>query len=352
MPTDVPADGNPAGVRADVAGAAAEPSGTGRRAVPWRAILLAIIVAGLILVPFGLGNFWLRVTTTMLMFAGLGHAMQLMIGLAGLPALGNIVFFGVGAYAAALLTLRVGLPPPVAIGLGGAVAAAVGLATSRAMLSLRGSYFLMATVALNFALLELVQVTREWTNGPQGLTLPSIVSGSPQTVYLTFYFLFLAVLGASSLLIVLIRRSRLGYGLLAIKGNEDAALMLGIPAFRYKAMAWCASAALSGVIGGIYAMWIGYIDPESVFDLLISLTVILMVLLGGRLLILGPILGAFAYELVDVIAWRELNEARLAGLGIALVVVVRYLPGGLPELVDHVRRWRRSRAGTEVADAA
>ncbi len=345
-------------MRTNGADATIGPQATARTSAPpgprrhlWQAIIAIALIAGLIALPFGLGNFWLRVMTTTLMFAGLGHAMQLMVGLAGWPALGNVVFFGVGAYSAALLSLRADVPVPLAVALGGVVAGAVALAAARAMLSLRGSYFLMATVALNFAMLELVLVARDLTNGPQGLTLDPVVTGSPQLVYQTFYFVFLGILGASSVLIAIIRRSRLGYGLLAIKGNEDAALMLGIPAFRYKAIAWGASAALTGVIGGIYAFWIGYIDPESVFDLLISLTVILMVLLGGRLLIVGPILAAFAYELVDVFAWREFNEARLAALGIALVVVVRFLPGGLPELVDHARRRMRAPTPPEVHDA-
>jgi len=314
-----------------------------------------VIVTGVVLValPFALGNFWLRVMTTGLMFAGLGHGMQIMLGLAGWPALGNVVFFGVGAYAAALLNLRLGIPPILAVPLGGLVAAAVALMAARAMLSLRGSYFLMATVALNFAMLELVLVSRELTNGPQGLTLDPVVTGSPQYVYSVFYFVFLAVLAVSSAAVVLLRRSRLGFGLLAIKGNEDAAAMLGVPMFRYRAIAWAASAGLTGLIGGVYAFWIGYIDPESVFDLLISLAVILMVLLGGRLLVAGPIIAAFAYELVDVVAWRELNEARLLALGLALVVVVRFLPGGLPEVGDHLARLRGSRRPREEsADAA
>jgi branched-chain amino acid transport system permease protein len=311
----------------------------------WRIPVVIALATLLIALPFGLGNFWLRVMTTALMFAGLGHAMQIMVGLAGWPALGNVVFFGVGAYAAALINLRLDVPVILAIPLAGLVAALVSLVASRAMLSLRGSYFLMATVALNFAMLEFTQVTRVITNGPQGLTLPPVVTGSPQFVYTVFYFAFLGILGLSSVVLLLLRRSRLGYGLLAIKGNEDAALMLGVPTFRYKAAAWAASAALSGIIGGIYAFWIGYIDPESVFDLLISLSVILMVLLGGRLLVLGPIIGAFAYEIVDVVAWREFNEARLAALGIALVLIVRFVPGGLPEIYDHVVRFRQSRGG-------
>jgi branched-chain amino acid transport system permease protein len=172
-------------------------------------------------------------------------------------------------------------------------------------------------------------------------------------VYTVFYFIFLAVLAISSVVLLVLRRSRLGYGLLAIKGNEDAAMMLGVPAFRYKAVAWALSAGLTGVIGGIYAFWIGYIDPDSVFDLLISLTVILMVLLGGRLLILGPLMGALAYTIVDVLAWREFNEARLAALGILLAVVVRFVPGGLPELYDHlVRLIHARRAGKAGHNAA
>ena len=350
MPTDPATDVPP--TRGAAAGESATDRLRLRRLLSWHVVAGLVIASVLVALPFGLGNFWLRVMTTTLMFAGLGHAMQLMVGLAGWPALGNVVFFGVGAYTAALLNTRAELPVPLAIAIGGLVSGAVALAAARAMLSLRGSYFLMATVALNFAVLELVVVSRDLTNGSQGLTLQPIVSGSPQFVYQTFYFIFLAVLGASSLLIALVRRSRLGHGLLAIKGNEDAALMLGIPSFRYKAIAWGMSATLSGVIGGIYAFWIGYIDPESAFDLLISLTVILMVLLGGRLLILGPVLAAFAYELVDVLAWRELDEARLAALGIALVIVVRFLPGGLPELADHVRRVRVAPDGREAPDAA
>lgn len=323
------------------------------RRIGWRGAVLFTLALMMIALPFVLGNFWLRVMTTALMFAGLGHGMQMIFGLAGWPALGNVVFFGVGAYTAALLNLRADVPPLVAVPAGGLVAALVALVAARAMLSLRGSYFLMATVALNFAMLEVVQVGRALTNGPQGLTLAPVVMGSPQFVYQTFYFIFLVVLGLSAGVLALLRRSRLGYGLLAIKGNEDAALMLGIPSFRYKAIAWAASAGVTGVIGGIYAFWIGYIDPESVFDLLISLAVILMVLLGGRLLVFGPIIGAFLYELIDVVAWREFNEARLAALGIALVVIVRFLPGGLPELGDHITRTLRRRpAGTETTDAA
>src|SRR5688572_1180568 len=146
----------------------------------WRLLLLVALIAVMLVLPFGLSNFWLRVMATGLMFAGLGLAMQIMIGLVGWPALGNVVFFGVGAYSAALLNLRLDAPVYLAIPFGGLVAALLALLAARAMLSLRGSYFLMATVALNFAMLEVVLVARGVTNGSQGLTLSPVVVGSPQ----------------------------------------------------------------------------------------------------------------------------------------------------------------------------
>jgi branched-chain amino acid transport system permease protein len=310
-----------------------------RRAV--RLLAVAAVLLALAMVPLGMGNFWLRVATSAVVLAGLAQSLNVMVGLAGYPALGNIVFFGVGAYATALLAADAGVPPPVAIAAGGVVAALYGLLASRAMLSLRGSYFLMATVALNAATLEFVSVAKGITHGPLGVTLPPLVVGSPETVYRTFYALFIGLLVAACIALVLVRRSRLGYGLLSIKGNEDAAEMLGVPTFPYKAVAWAISAAIAGLVGGSYAYWIGYIDPGSVFDLLLSLEVFLIVLLGGRALVLGPVIAAVGFELVGVTAWSNFQEAHLLVTGALIVLVVLFLPGGLPELTDRVSSARR-----------
>lgn len=321
-----------------IEGAARVPAAA--RSVSWRVPAAVCLLVIAVLLPFGLNNYWLRLITTGLMFGGLAHALNLMVGLAGWPALGNVVFFGLGGYGTAVLSTRLGAPPLVAIAFGAVLASMCALAASRAMLSLRGSHFLMATVALNYAVLEFVVVAKGLTNGPQGITLAPLFDGPPDVVYRMFFYLFLAVVGVSTLVLLAMRGSRLGYGLLAIKGNEDAALMLGVPVFRYKAVAWAVSAALSGLIGGIYAYWVGFIDPRTVFDLGISLEVFLMVLLGGRLIVVGPIVGALAYEIIAVSAWGRFQEARLAVLGALLVGLVVFLPGGVPDLLDRLTTFR------------
>lgn len=332
MPTDTP------GVGADdwARPAAGPPDQPGGRLWPLVSprllVVLLLVVLVLVLLPWLVGNFWLRVSTTALMVAALALALNLMVGLAGYPALGNMVFFGVGGYVTALLAANLHMTPAVAIALGSLAAAGYALLASRAMLSLRGSYFLMATVALNFMTLELVVVLRGITRGARGVTVPPLVTGDPSTVYDTFYFLFLALLAVAAIVLLVVRRSRLGLGLLAIKGNEDAAMMLGVPTFRYKAVAWALSAALTGAVGALHAYWIGFIDPDASFDLISSLEVFLVTLLGGPMLVLGPIVASFLYQVAGVVAWSNFTEAHLAVLGILIVVVVMYLPGGLPEL--------------------
>lgn len=127
--------------------------------------------------------------------------------------------------------------------------------------------------------------------------------------------------------------------------------MLGVPTFRYKAIAWALSAGLAGAVGATHAYWIGFIDPGSSFDLIMSLEVFLIALLGGPLLVIGPIIGAFTFEVAGVIAWASFTEAHLAVLGVLMVIVVTYLPGGLPELPTRIRGIVARRRGTHGRSA-
>jgi branched-chain amino acid transport system permease protein len=313
-----------------------------------RRVRIGLLVAAILVlavVPFGLDNYWLRVLTTALMFGAMAQALNCLVGLAGYPSLGNVVFFGVGAYAAAILGDREVLSPPLAIMAGGIVAGLYALLTARAMLGLRGSYFLMATVALNGLTLEVAIVARELTGGTLGLRAPALLIGSPAEVYQTFYFIFLGLVAVSSIVLFTLRRSKLGFGMLAIRGNEDAAEALGVPTFWYKTVAWTASAVLTGWVGGVYAYWIGFVDPDAVFDLVVSLMVFLMVLIGGRWLVIGPLIGAGIIQYLDVTAWSRFSEWHLGVVGLVIVLLVTFLPGGISELparfkqtVDRFRR--------------
>jgi len=309
----------------------------------------AVIISAALVAPFALNNYWLRILTTALMFGALGQALNVLVGLSGYPSLGNVVFFGTGAYAAGVLANSFGMAPLPSVLAGAGVAAGYALLVSRAMLLLRGSYFLMATVALNALTLEIITVLRGLTKGALGLNIPPLVVGSATRVYTVFYFIFLSVAVASGMILTLLRRSKMGYGLLAIRGNEDVAQVLGIPAFWYKTAAWCISAALTGAIGGFYAYWIGFIDPSTVFDLIFSVEIFLIVLLGGRLLIWGPVLGALVFQYLSVITWARFIETHLAVLGAAIVLLVLFAPGGIPQVAERVQVLLRSGRATRAA---
>jgi branched-chain amino acid transport system permease protein len=310
-----------------------------------RVLLIAAAIVFFAAIPFGLDNYWLRILTTALMFGALAQALNALVGLTGYPSLGNIVFYGVGAYAAAVLGEREIVSPGVAILLAGPIAGLYALLVARAMLGLRGSYFLMATVALNALTLEIAVVARDLTGGSLGLRVPPLVVGTPAHVYQVFYFLFLAVVAIASVVLLYLRRSKHGFGMLAIRGNEDAAEALGVPTFRYKTLAWVASGTLTGWVGGLYAYWIGFVDPDAVFDLVLSLMVFLMVLIGGRWLIVGPLIGAMLIQYLDVTAWSKFSDLHLGIVGLVIVLLVTFLPGGISELPSKlsINRFRSRR---------
>ena len=308
-----------------------------------RGLLLAAVVVVLLVLPYSLDNYWLRMVTTALMFGALAQALNCLVGLTGYPSLGNVVFFGVGAYAAAILGDREVFSPWVSIAVAGVIAGLYALIVARAMLGLRGSYFLMATVALNGLTLEIAIVARDLTGGTLGLRAPALVIGTPVEVYRAFYYFFLGLVVVSSVALLVLRRSRMGFGMLAIRGNEDAAEALGVPTFRYKTLAWVTSAVLTGWAGALYAYWIGFVDPDAVFDLILSIMVFLMVLIGGRWLIIGPLIGAGLIQYLDVAAWSRFSEWHLGVVGLAIVLLVIFLPGGISELpaklsLDKLRR--------------
>ena len=141
----------------------------------------------------------------------------------------------------------------------------------------------------------------------------------------------------------LVARNRLGFGLRCIQQNEDAAIMLGINALRYKVAAFTLSAVFPGICGGIYASWVNYIDPTDVYDVLLSVKPIVMVLLGGVGTVLGGVYGAFLFLLMEELVWRNLLQFHAGLLGIIVVCLVLFLPEGLrgARWPGASRRWRR-----------
>jgi branched-chain amino acid transport system permease protein len=290
------------------------------------------VVGGLLLAaaifPLTYSGYWIRLLSGMFMYAALASSLNIMVGYTGYADFGNVVFFGVGAYTTAILMLKVGAPLPLAVLAGGALAALYAMLLGLPILRLRGHYFAIATIGVQEATRELVVNATSLTGGGAGLTLP-IPDLTPQQFYRLIYYL---MLGAMVLVVTvsgLIRRSRFGYGLRAIKADADAAEISGINTTWYKVAAWMTSAALSGIVGGIWAYWYSYIQPPDAFSGITGVKYFIMTLLGGAGTLVGPVVGAFVLELISETVWSRFITLHLGVLGTIIVLVVLFMPRGL-----------------------
>lgn len=297
--------------------------------VQWLALVLAIALAAAL--PFVASNYVLRLATVVAMYAVLAQSWNFIGGLAGYPSFATAAFFGLGAYVSAVLQSK-GVPMLstwVAAGVGAAVFAAF---IGGAILHLRGHYFAIASLVIAEVLREVVNTTPDLTGGGMGLNLPVLKSSVTAQAQL-FYHAMLGLFAITFAAALLVHNGKLGFALRCIKQNEDAASILGVNAYAYKAMAFTLSAAFVGVAGAIYASWTHYIDPTDVFDVLLSVKPLVMVLLGGVGTLLGPVVGAFILLMLEEMVWRNFLKVHAAVLGVIIVALVLFLPNGLMPLL-------------------
>jgi branched-chain amino acid transport system permease protein len=301
------------------------------------AILLAVL-------PAFVDNYVLRVATTTLMYSALALGWNFIGGFAGYPSFATAAFFGLGAYAGGVLQAR-GVPMVAAWLAAGAIVALFAGLLGRAILHLRGHYFAIASLVVAEVLREITNSATNLTGGGMGLNLPVLAMDVTNQTRLFYYAMFV-VAGAALATAAIVDRNRLGFGLRCIQQNEDAAIMLGVNALRYKIIAFMLSAVFPGLCGGIYASWVNYIDPIDAYDVLLSVKPIVMVLLGGVGTVMGAVYGAFLFLLLEELVWRNLLEFHAGLLGIIVVALVLFLPTGIrgarwPSLA----RLRRKRTG-------
>lgn len=302
-----------------------------KKSTLWHFPLFALIAIFLIFIPFGGNGYWVRVITSAFMFAIMAESVNIVSGYAGYAALGNVVFFGIGAYTSAILMTKVGVPFYIALFASGIVAALFAFVLGLPVMRAKGHYFVMATLGLNELFKQVINNMDNLAGGGKGITLP-IISMPPRQLYAFFYFLMLAILVATVLVTYLITKNRLGYGLRAIRANQEAAGVMGINTTLYKALAWSLSAFFTGLAGSVYANWQTFIEPPVVFDVVITVKMFVILLLGGQGTIWGPVLGAFVLELLGELIWGSFSEFHLGILGILIILVVLFMPQGLISL--------------------
>ena len=292
-------------------------------------VVLALLASGYV-TPYQL-TFLLQ---TYMMIA-LAQAWNLISGMTGYVSFGHAVFFGVGAYVGTLLLLA-GLPWGLCMGGAALLTLLLALPLGMLTLRLRGPYFSIAMLGLN----EVGRITATlWvslTQGGDGIALtPALLPP-----LLSSYYAMLAMAVVSTVAIALVRRSRYGLDLRAIRGDEGAAEMLGVNTTLNKVLAFMSSAVVPGAVGAVYAMYTSFIDPISVFPAALNVEMIVMVLLGGRGTVWGPVIGAVMIMSVREFTWVQFPALHLALLGVLLIVVVLYLPDGILSIAPKPRRVR------------
>jgi branched-chain amino acid transport system permease protein len=274
--------------------------------------------------PLLADRYWFRIATTVLMFVIVAGAWNIIGGLTGYPAFGNVVFFGIGAYTVGTLVTKINLPYALALPAGVLVAAACAGVIGLPLLRLRGHYFAVASLGVAVAVGEIIN-NLQFFGGASGIFMPIIRSD------LLFYFLMLGGAVLTVALTWLVLHSRFGFGLIAIREDEGAAAVIGVNTTLYKVAAYMLAAALTGLAGAVYAEWNVFIDQSTAFNLDVSIDSILMALIGGIGTIFGPVIGAAVLELLiqSFAGSGSLAAYTQVGLGVLLTLAVIFLPRGI-----------------------
>jgi branched-chain amino acid transport system permease protein len=280
-----------------------------------------------------------------LIFVAVVSAWNLFSGFSGYISLGQAVFFGSGAYAVGIAArdwhvtgTGVFALLPLAAAVGAVIAVPFGLVALR----VRRHTFIVITIAVFFIFQLMAYNLNSFTGGTIGVSAP-FLPWSPTTFNSRFYYITLACAVAAVVIAVLVRRSRFGLQLRAIRDDEDRVRGLGVRAMRVKLAAFVLSAAITGLVGGVWFLYLTQVLPASGFDPLFDLSLVLMAFLGGLGTISGPIIGALIVEPGQLYLTIKYTNGYLSEilLGALFLLIVLFVPRGIvPTAGEWIRRLR------------
>jgi len=307
---------------------------------------LAALLALAALVPFAVQDqYLLHIAIMVLFYAVLATSLNLVVGYVGEFSLGHTAFLGTGAYAAAILSTQYGWPMWLTVPVAGVLAAVMGVVIGGITLRLQGPFFVIVT--LSFA--EVLRLVADnWiglTNGPMGIAgipQPALAAEAGNLGAKQFYYAVAWVLLAVALYLSFrFVHSNAGRAAVAIRENRYVAQSIGIRPLTYSMLALVLGAFLSGMAGGFYAHYISFVGPEM-FRFAFMVSMIIMVLIGGKGTLVGPLIGALLVTFLEEYL-REAKELRLSLFGLAVIAIVLFLPQGLMGFAGR-RRERRLQA--------
>jgi ABC-type branched-chain amino acid transport system, permease component len=317
--------------------------------------LLAVLALAFSLPAISPDSATTNIAVFTVMYVGLATAWNIMGGYTGYISLGHAGFFGFGAYSLGLMLAKLGVEggygPFLFVPVAGVLTAVLAVFAGWFALRTRAATFVIVTIAFMFMLQLLAENLVGLTGGGAGLSFPSPPwRGADYDVPFYYAMLTLALLGLGASWSI--RRSKFGLGLLAIRDDEDKALAVGVPARAFKLTAFVISAALVGMIGGVYGYYVTYIYPQFVVDPLIGISMVLMVFLGGLGTLWGPVLGAVI--LVPAQLWLAYNYGAsrlyLVLYSTVFLLVILLMPRGIiPSIQELIARRRASLAGSTRA---
>lgn len=297
--------------------------------------LIVVVVAILAALPLFGSDVLIQFGINALLLAVLAQGWNIIGGYTGYASFGNSVFYGLGSYGVAIAMVQWDLPFAVGLIFGVVLAVGFALLLGVPVLRLKGHYFAIATLALAQVMSAIVSnISLAGQN--IGLVLPPLNND-----YL-FYELSLGLLVIATLTVFWLTRSRFGFGLIAIRENEEGAAVMGVNTTLCKVLAFALSGIFTALAGGIHAYWITFIDPESAFDIGINVKMIIMAVFGGPGTVFGPVLGAFVLSAVSELLSSEVTNVAGLFFGVVVVVAVVLMPRGVADVMRQFRKsgWR------------
>jgi branched-chain amino acid transport system permease protein len=299
-------------------------------------VLGGVIILMLILPLVVRSSFAIDIFIRVLLFAFIGTAWNLLGGYAKQLSLGHVAFFGLGAYTSTLLQIDFGISPWIGMLAGGVVGMLASLPIGWLCFRLRGPYFTIATIATAQVLMLIFLKFRDFAWGAEGTTIPNLGHAPLMMQFETkipYYYIVLGLLSVALIVTARIERSRMGYYLVAIGEDEDAAEAVGVDVPRIKRDIYMVSSFLTALAGTFYTQYIYFIDPQTAFNFNVSIEAALVSIVGGIGTLWGPVIGTVLLETTSALlqSWlgNSVGGVQLTIYALILMAVILWRPTGI-----------------------
>ncbi len=299
-------------------------------------------------------SFALEILIRILLFAFIGTAWNLLGGYAKQLSLGHAAFFGLGAYTSTILEIKFGVSPWIGMFAGGFIGMLASLPMGWLCFRLKGPYFTISTIATANVLMLIFLKFRDFAWGAEGTTIPNLGHAPLMMQFETktpYYYVVLGLLFSALVITAWIERSRVGYYLVALGEDEDAAEASGINVNKVKRNIFMISAFLTGLAGTFYTQYIYFIDPQTAFNFNISIEAALVSIVGGVGTLWGPVIGTMLLETTSALlqSWfgNSIGGIQLTIYSLILMAVILWRPTGIVGYFKEIYQRRSNAKGAQ-----